>query len=59
MKRLRLACALAVAVVGAATVAEAKGKPGFVPPSDPPTTLQQYACSLLPSAASSWVSFCN
>ena len=61
MKRLRLACALAVTVLGlgAVTTAEAKGKPSFVPPPDPPATLQQYACSLLPSAAAAWVSFCK
>ena len=60
MKRLRLACALAVTMlVGAVTIAEAKGKPSFAPPSDPPATLQQHACSLLPSAAAAWVSFCN
>ena len=59
MKHLRLACALAVTILGAATITEAKGKPSFVPPPDPPATLQQYACSLLPSAAAAWVSFCN
>jgi hypothetical protein len=59
MKRFRLACALAVAVLGATAIAEAQGKPSFVPPSDPPDTLLEYACSLLPSAAAAWVPFCS
>jgi hypothetical protein len=59
MKRLRLACALAVTILGAATIAQAQGKPSFAPPSDPPNTLKEHVCSLLPSAAAAWVPFCN
>lgn len=58
MKAIRLASALTLAIVGATAMAEAQGKPGFVPPSDPPDTLLEFACSLLPSAAAGWVSFC-
>lgn len=58
MKHFRLACALAVAIIGAATVTYAEGKPPFAPPSDPPDTLLEYACSLLPSAVASHVPFC-
>lgn len=59
MRHLRLTCALAIAVFGATAMAEASGKPTWVPPADPPTTLLQYACSLLPSAAAAYVSFCQ
>ena len=59
MKNLRLACALAVALFGATGIAHAAGKPAWVPPADPPQTLLDYACSLLPSAAAAYVSFCN
>ena len=59
MKRIRLACALAVAIMGASVIAEAQGKPSFVPPSDPPDTLLEFACSLLPEAAAEWVGFCD
>ena len=61
MQCLRLACVLGVTMLGlgAGTTAEAKGKPSFVPPADPPSTLQQHACSLLPSAAAAWVPFCK
>jgi hypothetical protein len=58
MKNLRLVCALAIAMFGATAMAEAAGKPGFVVPSDPPDSLLAYACSLLPAAAASYVSFC-
>jgi hypothetical protein len=58
MKHLRLACALAIALFGATAMAEAAGKPGWVPPSDPPDTLLAYACSLLPSGVASHVPFC-
>jgi hypothetical protein len=57
MKRFRLACALAVTILGAATIAQAQGKPSFA--SDPPNTLKEHVCSLLPSAAAEWVPFCN
>ena len=59
MKLFRLTCALAMAVLCATAIAEAKGKPSFVPPSDPPATLLDYACSLLPPAAAAWVPFCD
>jgi hypothetical protein len=59
MKHLRLACALAIAMFGATAMAEAAGKPNWAPPSDPPNTLLAYACSLLPSAAAAYVSFCQ
>lgn len=58
MKHQRLACALAIAVFGATAMAEAAGKPGWVPPSDPPDSLFSYVCSLLPSAAAGYVPFC-
>jgi hypothetical protein len=58
MKHLRLACALGIAMFGATAMAEAAGKPGCVPPSDPPDTLKAYVCSLLPSAAAAYVPFC-
>ena len=58
MKSLRLACAFAIAIFGAAALAEAHGKPSFVPPSDPPATLLEYACSLLPAAVAARVPFC-
>ena len=59
MRHLRLACALAIAVFGAAAMAEAAGKPAWAPPSDPPDTLLHYVCTLLPSAAASYVPFCQ
>lgn len=59
MKQFRLTCALAPAILGANAIAEAQGKPAFVPPSDPPDTLLEHACSLLPSAAAAWVPFCG
>jgi hypothetical protein len=59
MKHLRLACALAIALLGASAMAEAAGKPAWAPPSNPPDTLLNYACSLLPSAAAAWVPFCQ
>ena len=59
MKHLRLACALAFALFGAAAMAEAAGKPAWAPPADPPDTLLDYACSLLPSAAAAYVPFCQ
>ena len=59
MTHLRLVCALAVALFGAAVMAEAAGRPAFAPPSDPPQTLLDFACSLLPSAAAAYVPFCN
>jgi hypothetical protein len=40
-------------------MAEAAGKPAWVPPSNPPETLKDYVCSLLPAAAASYVSFCQ
>ena len=58
MKHLRLMTALSLAVFGAAVMAEAAGKPAWVPPSDPPQTLLEYACFLLPTAAASYVPFC-
>lgn len=62
MRNLRLACALAVAVFGAAVVAQAQGKPGSVPvgppatpvgapatpPENPPDSLIEFVCSILP-----------
>jgi len=59
MKHLRLAFALAIALSGATTIARAEGKPGWVPPSDPPQTLKDRVCSLLPSAAAAYVPFCQ
>jgi hypothetical protein len=59
MRHLRLACALAIALFGATAMAEAAGKPAWAPPSNPPDTLLDYACSLLPSAAAAWVPFCQ
>ena len=62
MRKLRLACALAVAVFGAAGMAQAQGKPSTVPvgppttpverptapPENPPDSLLDYVCSILP-----------
>jgi hypothetical protein len=62
MRKLRLACALSVAVFGAAAMAQAQGKPGTVPvgppatpverptapPENPPDSLLEYVCSILP-----------
>jgi hypothetical protein len=59
MRHLRLACALAIALFGATAMAEAAGKPAWAPPSNPPDTLLDYACSLLPAAAASYVPFCQ
>ncbi len=59
MKHLRLACALGIALFGATAMAEAAGKPAWAPPSNPPDTLLDYACSLLPSAAAAYVPFCQ
>jgi hypothetical protein len=59
MKHLRLACALGIALFGATAMAEAAGKPAWAPPSNPPDTLLDYACSLLPAAAASYVPFCQ
>ena len=59
MRNLRLAFALALAVLGSAAMAEASGKPAWAPPSDPPDTLLEYACSLLPAAAAARVPFCE
>ena len=59
MKKLRLAMALTVAVLGAASMAEA-GKPAWAPPNDSaPDTLLAYACSLLPDGVASWIPFCE
>jgi hypothetical protein len=49
MKHLRLVCALALAVLGAAAMAEAQGKPPGVPPADPPNDVLAIVCSYLPS----------
>jgi hypothetical protein len=59
MKHLRLACALGIALFGATAMAEAAGKPAWAPPANPPDTLLDYACSLLPSAAAAYVPFCQ
>jgi hypothetical protein len=62
MKRFRLTCAFALAIIGAAAMAEAKGKPSNVPvgppstpverpstpPADPPSSLTEFVCSILP-----------
>jgi hypothetical protein len=62
MKQARLVCALTFALIGAAAIAEAQGKPGTVPvgppstpvehpttpPEDPPDTLVDFVCSILP-----------
>ena len=56
--RARLSVALVLAMLAAATMAEAAGKPSFVPPSNPPGTLQAYACSLLPASVQAWIPFC-
>ena len=58
MKQLRIGFALAIALLGATSMAYA-GKPGWVPPSDPPQTLKDLACSLLPAAAAAYVPFCQ
>jgi hypothetical protein len=60
MKPFRLALALAVALSSAANMAYADGgKPGWVPPSNPPQTLKDRVCGLLPSAAAAYVPFCQ
>jgi hypothetical protein len=59
MRHLRIAFALAIALLGASAMAEAAGKPAWAPPSNPPDTLLGYVCSLLPSAAADYVSFCQ
>jgi hypothetical protein len=59
MRHLRLACALAIALFGATAMAEAAGKPTWAPPSNPPDTLLDHVCSLLPAAAASYVPFCQ
>jgi hypothetical protein len=59
MKHLRLACALGIALFGATAMAEAAGKPSWVPPSNPPETLKDHVCSLLPAAAAAYVGFCQ
>jgi hypothetical protein len=56
--KLRLACAILVALLGATSMAAA-GKPAWAPPSNPPQTLMEYACSLLPSSVTSWIPFCS
>jgi hypothetical protein len=61
MRKLRLACALTIAVFGAAAMAQASGKPSTVPvgppstpvekpatpPADPPGSLTDFVCSIL------------
>jgi hypothetical protein len=59
MKHMRLIFALSLAVFGAAAMAEAAGKPSWVPPSNPPDTLLAYVCSLLPSSVAASIPFCN
>ena len=59
MKHMRLVFALSLAVFGAAAMAEASGKPSWVPPSNPPDTLLEFACSLLPSSVAARIPFCN
>jgi len=59
MNYQRLVLAFCFAVLGAAAMAEAGGKPSWAPPSDPPQTLLDYACSLLPDAAAAYVPFCS
>jgi hypothetical protein len=62
MKHLRLVCALTIALIGAAAMLEAQGRPGTAPPgppstpvappstppSNPPGSLIDYICSILP-----------
>lgn len=62
MRKMRLVYALAVALIGAAAVAEAQGKPGTAPvgppatpvehptapPENPPDSLTGFVCSILP-----------
>jgi hypothetical protein len=59
MKHMRLVFALSLAVLGAAAMAEAAGRPSFAPPSDPPDTLLEYICSILPSSVAARIPFCN
>ncbi|HJU72200.1 MAG TPA: hypothetical protein VJ717_00530 [Gemmatimonadaceae bacterium] len=62
MKTTRLAMAFSLALFGAATLAQANGKPSTtpvgppttpverptVPPADPPDSLIEFVCSILP-----------
>jgi hypothetical protein len=62
MRKLRLSCAFTLAVLGAAAMVQAQGKPGSVPvgppstpverpttpPENPPDSILEYICSLLP-----------
>ena len=59
MKQMRLMIALSLAVFGATAMAEAAGKPSWVPPSNPPDTVLAFACSLLPSSVAASIPFCN
>ena len=62
MRTCRLVSALVLALIGAAAMVEAHGKPGTVPvgppptpvehpttsPEDPPDSLTEFVCSILP-----------
>ena len=62
MRKAQLACLLALAVVSAAAIVEAQGKPSWVPvgppatpvappatpPFDPPDSLVDFVCAMLP-----------
>jgi hypothetical protein len=58
MKKLRLVCGLAFAILAAAAVAEAGGKPAGLPPANPPDGLPGLICSILPEGVASWIPFC-
>ena len=58
MKKLRLVGGLALAILGAAAMAEAKGKPAGLPPANPPDGLPGLICSILPEGVASWIPFC-
>ena len=57
MKKLRLVAGLALAILGAAAIAEA-GKPAGLPPASPPEGLPGLICSILPDGVASWIPFC-
>ena len=57
--KLRFAVAFALAVLGSVAMIEAQGKSEWAPPADPPDTLLEHACSLLPDEAAAWVPFCD
>jgi hypothetical protein len=48
MRKVRLVCAFSLALLGAAAMAEAKGRPEGLPPSNPPDGVFELLCWYFP-----------